>query len=130
MNTTTDLITNLGVMGIVLIGIAFFGKWWLKHLDKQEEERKTERGKERVEREKMVTGFIETCNGFNQTMNESTVMMQNHLPHQEKEFREMRSSVIHRFDTETELLLELTEQVKVMGDGISRLCKMWENGSH
>lgn len=129
--STEVLIANLGVMGVVLLGLGFFGRWWLQHLDKQEEERKVERGKERVEREKMVTGFLETCNVFNQTMTTVNATVSNHLEHQQAEFISMRDESAEYKEVllaQSKVLCELTEQVREVCASVNGLCRMWGNG--
>jgi len=77
------LITNLGVMGVVLIGIGIFGKWFLDRLDDEKVCRNEERKAERGEREAMTKGFLDA-------LNDQNVLISNHIDHMTEGDKEQR----------------------------------------
>lgn len=108
MNSTANwLVTQFGLLGVVLIGIGVFGRWFLKRLDEQDADRKEEREKERVERESMVAGFIQNCEAFNVTMS-------NHLAHQEEAFRQQQQSFREQQEAFRLMAHELESIARVM----------------
>lgn len=96
-----QVIYNYGALGLILIGLAVFGRWFLRRLDCEKQERREERERERQEREAMVKGFLESCNAFN-------VTLYNHLAHQEAAFEAMQKSS--------------QEQSQRVLDALERLC--------
>ena len=83
-----QIITDFGSLGLILLGTAFFGRWFLKRLDCEKAERADERERERGEREAMVAGFIDTTNGFNVTIS-------NHVDHETQAIKELTTAIQH-----------------------------------
>jgi hypothetical protein len=82
-NIPTSFWAVLGTVLIaVLTALGFYGKWFLRSLDKKdaclEDERK--------EREMMTKGFLESLNAQNQTI-------ANHMAHQEVEFVKLEDGI-------------------------------------
>jgi len=99
------IILQFGGFGVLSLFYYLYIRHDQQRQDRAEADRKEEREAERKEREAMVKGFLETQNSQNQ-------LIQNHLTHQETEFKEQQQE----FRT-------MTTTLQMLQHGVERLCE-------